>query len=75
MIHDRHDILPATAPREMHSREQKQSLNIALINLRKAFDLVSRDDLFKVLARIGCLSAIQSFHRGMRRVVEFNGSS
>ena len=60
-------------------REQKQSLYIAFIDLTKAFDLVSRDGLFKVLARIGCplklLSVIQSFHRGMRGVVQVDGSS
>nr|XP_027212554.1 uncharacterized protein LOC113805698 [Penaeus vannamei] len=50
-------------------REQNQPLYVAFIDLTKAFDLVSRDGLFKVLERIGCperlLSIIQSFHEGM----------
>ena len=60
-------------------REQKQSLYIAFIDLTKAFDLVSRDGLFKVLAQIGCpeklLSIIKSFHTDMKGVVQFDGSS
>ena len=35
-------------------REQKKPLFIAFIDLTKAFDLVSRDGLFKILAKIGC---------------------
>ena len=46
--------------------DQKQSLYIVFIDLTKAFDLVSRDGLLKVLARIGChvklLSVVQLFH-------------
>ena len=60
-------------------REQQQSLYIAFIDLTKAFDLVSRDGLFKVLARIGCpqklLSITKSFHSGMKAVVQYDGSS
>ncbi|XP_078661585.1 uncharacterized protein LOC144905710 [Branchiostoma floridae x Branchiostoma belcheri] len=60
-------------------REQRQPLFIAFIDLTKAFDLVSRDGLFKILAKIGCppklLRMIQSFHTGMKGVVQFDGSS
>ena len=53
--------------------EQRQTLYIAIINLTKVFDLVSRDGLFRVLLKIGCpcklLSVIQSFHTDMKRVV------
>ena len=35
-------------------REQHMPLYIAFIDLTKAFDLVSRDGLFKVLPKIGC---------------------
>ncbi|XP_047476471.1 craniofacial development protein 2-like [Penaeus chinensis] len=35
-------------------REQKQHLYLAFIDLTKAFDLVSRDGLFKALEKIGC---------------------
>ena len=34
-------------------REQGKPLYVAFIDLTKGFDLVSRDDLFKILAKIG----------------------
>ena len=52
---------------------------IAFIDLTKAFDLVSRDGLFKVLLKIGCppklQSMIESFHTDTKGTVQFNGSS
>ena len=58
-------------------REQQQPLFIALIDLTKAFDLVSRDGLFKLLLRISCppnlLSLVKSFHDGMQGTVFFDG--
>ena len=60
-------------------REQRKPLYIAFTDLTKAFDLVSRDDLFKILATIGCpptlLSIIQSFHEDMEGTTVCNGSS
>ncbi|XP_038066715.1 uncharacterized protein LOC119736778 [Patiria miniata] len=60
-------------------REQRQPLYIAFIDLTKAFDLVSRDGLFRILAKIGCppklLSVIQAFHTDMKGVVQFDGAS
>ena len=53
-------------------------LYIAFIDLTKAFDLVSRDGLFKILTKIGCPPKLQSitesFHSGMKGTVQFNGS-
>ena len=47
-------------------REHGKPLYVAFIDLTKAFDLVSRDGLFKILAKIGCLptllSIMKSFH-------------
>lgn len=58
-------------------REQNQPLYIAFIDLTKAFDLVSRDGLFKMLPKIGCppklLSIVRSFHDGMMSTVQFDG--
>ena len=58
-------------------REQRQPLFIAFIDLTKAFDLVSRDGLFKILPKIGCppklLSIIRSFHEDMKGTVVFDG--
>ena len=59
-------------------REQQMPLYIAFIDL-KAFDLVSRDGLFKILPKIGCppklQSMIESFHTNMKGTVQFNSSS
>ena len=60
-------------------REQRQPLFVAFIDLTKAFDLVSRDGLFKILPRIGCpprlLSIIRSFRDDMKGTVVFDGST
>ena len=60
-------------------REQQMPLYLAFIDLTKAFDLDSRDGLFKVLPKIGCppklQSMIESFHTDMKGTVQFNGSS
>jgi len=60
-------------------REQHKPLFLAFIDLTKAFDLVSRDGLFTVLAKIGCpprlLSVIQSFHDDMKGTVQYDGST
>ena len=60
------------------SREQNLPLYIAFIDLTKAFDLVSRDGLFKALEKIGCPpklhSMIESFHSNMKGTVQFNGN-
>ena len=46
--------------------------------MTKAFDLVSRDGLFKILAKIGCpptlLSIVKSFHDNMKRTVLYDGA-
>ena len=60
------------------SREHQVSLYIAFIDLTAAFDLVSRDGLFKVLPKIGCppklQSMIESFHTDTKGTVQFNDS-
>ena len=60
-------------------REQHMALCIAFIDLTKAFDLVSRDGLFKFLPKIGCppklQSMIESFHTDTKGTVQFNASS
>uniref|UniRef100_K7EX07 Reverse transcriptase domain-containing protein n=1 Tax=Pelodiscus sinensis TaxID=13735 RepID=K7EX07_PELSI len=59
-------------------REQQMPLYVSFIDLTKAFDLVSRDGLFKILHKIGCppklQSLIESFHTDMKGTVQFNGS-
>ena len=54
-------------------REQGKLLYLPFIDLTKAFDLVSRDGLFKILGKIGCpptlLSIMKSFHDNMKKTV------
>ena len=66
-------------------REQQMPLYIAFIDLRslsiypKAFDLVSRKGLFKLLKKIGCppqlLSITASFHDDMKGIVSYDGET
>ena len=60
-------------------REQHMPMYIALIDITKAFDLVSIEGLFKVLPKICCppklQSMIESFHIDTKGTVQFNGSS
>ena len=60
-------------------REKRKPLYIAVIDLTKAFDLDSRDGLFKILAKIGCpptlQSIIQSSHEDMKRTIVYDGST
>ncbi len=60
-------------------REQQMPLYIAFIDLTKAFDLVSRSGLFRILQKIGCppqlLAVVTSFHVNMRSTVCFNGAT
>ena len=60
--------------------EQRKPLNIAFIDLTKAFDLVSKKGLFTHLQRIGCpspklLRMITSFHEDMQGTVQYDGST
>ena len=60
-------------------REQRKPLYVAFIDLTKAFDLVSRDGLFKIVAKIGCpptlLSIVKSFHDNIKRTVLYDGAT
>ena len=60
-------------------RAQKRSLYVAFIDLTMAFDLVSRDGLFKVLERIGCppklLTIVGAFHVDMKATVHVDATT
>ena len=60
-------------------REQGRSHYVAFIDQTKAFDLVSRDGLFKILDKIGCpptlLSIVKSFHDNMKGTFLYNGAT
>ncbi|GAA6071721.1 uncharacterized protein LOC117871822, partial [Tachysurus ichikawai] len=59
--------------------EQQMPLYIAFIDLTKAFDLLSRSGLFRLLQKVGCppqlLAIIRSFHENMHSTVCFNGAT
>ena len=60
-------------------REQGKPLYVAFIDLTKAFNMVSRNCLFKILATIGCpptlLSIVKSFHDNMKGIVLYDGAN
>ena len=59
-------------------REQYVPLYISFTDLTKAFDLVSRDGLFKILTKIGCppklKTLIESFHNNIWGTVQHDGN-
>ena len=73
------DMVSAIRLLQEKCREQGQPLYAAFVDLTKAFDLVSRSGLSKVLQKVGCpptlLSLIMSFHNNMKGTVVFNGES
>jgi hypothetical protein len=57
------DMIFSVRQLQEQCREQRQPLCIAFIDLPKAFYLVSRHGLFKVLDEIGCPSKLLSMTR------------
>ena len=59
-------------------REQNMGLYSAFIDLSKAFDTVSRNGLWKILARLGCphkfLTILRQLHEGQQGQGKHNGS-
>ena len=54
-------------------REQQQPLFLDFVDLTKAFDLVSRSGLFKILQKL--LAIITSFHKDMQSTGCFDGAT
>ena len=77
-VKNRHGRVPLPTP-GLVQRISDVTIYIAFIDLTKAFDLVSRDVLFQILAKIGCPPKLQSmvkpFHINMKGTVQFNDSS
>ena len=59
-------------------REQNMPFYMVFIDLTKAFDLVSRNGLFKILELIGCPPKlhdfVKNFHNNMKGTVQFDGN-
>ena len=65
---DRRDLRAETNSWEGKRREQNMGLYAAFVDLTKAFDIVSRDGLWKLVARLGCprkfLTILRQLHEG-----------
>ena len=65
--------------RQLREKCQKQRCNLytTFVDLTVTVDTVSRDGLWKILAKYGCpekfISIVQQFHDGMRAHVQDNG--
>ena len=59
------------------SQEQNVDLYMTFLDLTKAFDTVSRDGLWKIMAKFGCppryITMVQQFHDGMQARVQNDG--
>ena len=58
-------------------QEQNVDLNTIFVDLTKAFDTVSRDRLWKIMAKFGCppryIEMVRQFHDGMQARVQNDG--
>ena len=58
-------------------QEQNVDLYMAIVDLTKAFDTVSRDGLWKIMAKFGCppryIAMVRQFHDGMQARVQNDG--
>ena len=74
------DMIFAGRQLQEKSMEQRQDLYISFIDLKKAFDSVSREGLWKILAKFGCpekfVKMVRLFHDDLvARVLNDDGSS
>ena len=66
-----HDLYSKTTSREMS--RANVDLNMSIVDLTKAFDSVSRDWLWKIMARFGCppfIAMVRQFHDGIQARVQ-----
>ena len=58
-------------------QEQNVDLYMTFVDLTKAFDTVSRDGLWKIMAKFGCppryIGMVRQFHDGMQARVQNDG--
>ena len=58
-------------------QEQNIDLYMTFVGLTKAFDTVSRDGLWKIMAKFGCppryIAMVRQFHDGMQARVQNDG--
>ena len=64
--------------RKLQEKCQEQNVDIYLtfVDLTKAFDTVSRDGLWKIMAKFGCpprfIAMVRQFHNGMQAGVQID---
>ena len=62
--------------RQLQERCQEQNVDLYMtfVDLTKAFDTVSRDGLWKIMAKFGCpprcIAMVRQFHDGMQARVQ-----
>ena len=69
-------VFAARQPQEKH-QEQNIDLYLTYVDLTKAFDTVSRDGFWRIMAKYGCpekfFAIVRQFHDGMHTRVQDNG--
>ena len=57
-------------------QDQNVDLDMTFVDLSKAFDTVSRDGLWKIMAKVGCsprfIAMVKEFHDGMQARIQNN---
>ena len=73
------DMVFAARQLQEKCQEQSTDLHLAYVDLTKAFDMVSRDGLWRIMAKYGCpekfITIVRQFHDGMHARVQDNGES
>ena len=73
------DMVFAARQLQEKCQEQNISLYSTFVDLTKAFDTVSREGLWKIMAKYGCpekfISLVRQFHDGMLARVQDNGET
>ena len=65
--------------RQLHGKFQEQNVDLYMtfVDLTNAFDIVSRDGLWKIMAKCGCpprfMAMVRRFHDGMQARVQNDG--
>ena len=73
------DMVFAARQLQDKCQEQNSDLFSTYVDQTKAFDTVSREGLWKIMAKYGCprkfISMVQQFHAGMQAQVQDNGET
>ena len=77
--HGTTDMVFAARQLQEKCQEQNSDLFSTYVDLTKAFDTVSREGLWKIMAKYGCprkfIPMVQQFHAGMKAQIQDNGET